>query len=228
MVIHSSFYLLFIHSHLLLFGCSVIAQSGLTLCDPMVYTVHGILQARILEWVAFSFSRGSSQPRDLAQVSHIAGGFFLYQLSHRGSQGILKWVVDPFSHRLSDPGFEPWFSVLQADSLPTELSEKHFTSISSVQFNHSVMSDSLWPQGLQYARLPCPSPTSRACSNSFPSRQWWNPTISSSVIPFSFAFNLSQHQGLFKWVHSSFKVAKVLEFQLQHQSFQWTFRTDFL
>ena len=133
MVIHSSFYLLFIHSHLLLFGCSVIAQSGLTLCDPMVYTVHGILQARILEWVAFSFSRGSSQPRDLAQVSHIAGGFFLYQLSHRGSQGILKWVVDPFSHRLSDPGFEPWFSVVQADSLPTELSEKPFTSISSVQ-----------------------------------------------------------------------------------------------
>ena len=41
-------------------------------------------------------------------------------------------------------------------------------------------------------------------------------------------FNLSQHQGLFKWVGSSHQVAKVLEFQLQHQSFQWTFRTDFL
>ena len=48
----------------------------LTLCDPMDYTVHGILQARILEWVAFPFSRGSSQPRDQTQVSHIAGGFF--------------------------------------------------------------------------------------------------------------------------------------------------------
>ena len=47
-----------------------------TLCDPMDYTVHGILQARILEWVAFPFSRGSSQPRDQTQVSHIAGGFF--------------------------------------------------------------------------------------------------------------------------------------------------------
>ena len=46
--------------------------------------------------------------------------------------------------------------------------------------------------------------------------------------PSSPAFSLTQHQGLFKWVHSSFKVAKVLEFQLQHQSFQWTFRTDFL
>ena len=42
------------------------------------------------------------------------------------------------------------------------------------------------------------------------------------------AFNLSQHQGLFKWVSSTHQVAKVLEFQLQHQSFQWTFRTDFL
>ena len=45
-------------------------------CDPMDYTVHGILQARILEWLAFPFSRGSSQPRDRTQVPHIAGGFF--------------------------------------------------------------------------------------------------------------------------------------------------------
>ena len=53
-----------------------VAQSCPTLCDPMDYTVHGILQARILEWVAFPFSRGSSQPRDQTQVSHIAGRFF--------------------------------------------------------------------------------------------------------------------------------------------------------
>ena len=47
-----------------------------TLCNPMFYTVHGILQARILELVAFSFSKGSSQTRDRTQVSHIAGRFF--------------------------------------------------------------------------------------------------------------------------------------------------------
>ena len=52
-----------------------VAQSCLTLCDPMDYTVHEILQARILEGVAFPFSRGSSQPRDRTQVSHIAGSF---------------------------------------------------------------------------------------------------------------------------------------------------------
>ena len=52
-----------------------VAQSCPTLCDPIDYTDHGILQARILEWVAFSFSRGSFQSRDQTQVSHIAGGF---------------------------------------------------------------------------------------------------------------------------------------------------------
>ena len=53
-----------------------LAQLGLTLCDPMDYIVHGILQARILEWVAIPFSRESSQTRDRTQVSHIAGRFF--------------------------------------------------------------------------------------------------------------------------------------------------------
>ena len=47
-----------------------------TLCDPMDYTVYGFLQARILEWAAVPFSKGSSQPRDWTQVSHIAGRFF--------------------------------------------------------------------------------------------------------------------------------------------------------
>ena len=51
-------------------------QSRPTLCDPMDYIVHGILHARILEWVAFPFYRGSSQPRDRTQVSCFAGGFF--------------------------------------------------------------------------------------------------------------------------------------------------------
>ena len=57
----------------------------------------------------------------------------------------------------------------------------------SVQFSsvHSVVSDSLWPHGLQHARLPCPSPAPRAYSNSCPSSWWCHPTISSSVIPFS-------------------------------------------
>ena len=57
--------------------------------------------------------------------------------------------------------------------------------LESLQFSCSVVSDSLWPYGLQHTRLPCPSPTSRVYSNSCPLSQWCHPTISSSVIPFS-------------------------------------------
>ena len=90
------------------------------------------------------------------------------------------------------------------------------------------MSDSLQPHGLQHTRLPCPSPTPGVAqthvhqvSNAI---QLSHPLLS----PTPPAFNLSQHQGLFKWVTSSQQVAKVLVLQLQHQSFQWIFRTDFL
>ena len=55
-----------------------------TLCNPMDYKVHEILQARILEWVTFPFSRGSSQPRDRTQISHIAGGFFTSWANYLG------------------------------------------------------------------------------------------------------------------------------------------------
>ena len=97
----------------------------------------------------------------------------------------------------------------------------------SLMFSHSVVSHSLRSHGLQHARLPCP-PSPRACSNSCPLSQWCHPTISSSVIPFSSCLNLSQHQGIFQWVGASYQVTKLLELQLQHQSFQWIFRTDLL
>ena len=56
---------------------------------------------------------------------------------------------------------------------------------SSVQFSHSVMSDSLWPHELQHAKPPCPSPTPRVYPNSCPSSRWCHPAISASVVPFS-------------------------------------------
>ena len=67
----------------------------------------------------------------------------------------------------------------------------------SVQFNCSVVSDSLWPHGLQHSRLPCPSPTPRACSNSCPLSCWCHPTISSSVIPFSSCLQSFPSSGSF-------------------------------
>ena len=105
----------------------------------------GVLQARILEWVAMTSSRGSSQPRDGKHASHVSC--------------IGRWILSP----LLPPG-KPQFVV---------------------QFSHSVVSDSWQSHRLQNARLPCPSPTPGACSNSCPSSQSAHPTISSSVVPFS-------------------------------------------
>ena len=60
-----------------------------------------------------------------------------------------------------------------------------YQHLCSFQFSHSIMSDSLQPNGLQHSRPPCPSPTPGACSNSCPLSQWCHLTISSSAIPFS-------------------------------------------
>ena len=89
--------------------------------------------------------------------------------------------------------------------------------ISSVQSSLSVVSYSLQPHGLQYTRLPCPSPTPRACSNSCPLSQRCHPTISFSVIPFSSCPESSPASGSFPMSQFFHQVAKVLELQLQHQ-----------
>ena len=68
---------------------------------------------------------------------------------------------------------------------------------SSVQFRCSVVSDSLWPPGLQHTRLPCPSSTPGACSDSSPSSRWCHTTISCSVVPFSFCLQSSPASGPF-------------------------------
>ena len=96
----------------------------------------------------------------------------------------------------------------------------------SVQFSRSVVSDFLQPHGLQHARLPCPSPTPRAYSNSRPLTRWCHPTILSTV-PFLLPPSIFPSIRVFSnesVLH--IRVAKILE--LQHQSFQWIFRTDFL
>ena len=68
----------------------------------------------------------------------------------------------------------------------------------SIQFSCSVMSNSLRPHGLQHARLPCPSPTPGVCSNSFSSSRWCHPTISASVILFSFCLQSFPASGSFQ------------------------------
>ena len=109
------------------------------------------------------------------------------------------------------PGFSPWLGNWDPES--------H----SSVKFNCSVVSDSLWLHGLQHTRIPCPLLSPRVHSNSCSSSRWCHPTISSSVIPFSYlqslpasgSFQMSQFFALGGPKYWSF-------------SFQWIFRTIFI
>ena len=104
---------------------------------------------------------------------------------------------------------------------------------SNLIFLQTVQLSSLSPvqlfltHGLRHARLPSPPLTPEACSNSYPLSWWCHPTISSSVIPFS-CLQSFPASGSFQWVSSSHQMTKVMEFQLQYQSFQWIFWTDFI
>ena len=132
-------------------------------CSSPGSSIHGILQARILERAAISSSRASSRTR--AQI-HISC--------------LLHWQVG--SLPLVPPGGKKYYPSLNYQIRVLILI---LIAYSSFQFSCSVMSSSLWPHGLWHAWLPCPSPTPKACTNSYPSNQWCYPTISSSVIPFS-------------------------------------------
>ena len=99
---------------------------------------------------------------------------------------------------------------------------------SSVQVSHSVMSDSLQLYDCSTPGFPVHHQHPKFTPTHI---HWVGDAIQPShplSSPSPPVFNLSQHQGLFKWVSSLHQMAKVLEFQLQHQSFQWIFRTDFL
>ena len=76
-------------------GALKIAQLGLTLCDPIDYIIHGILQVRILKWLAVPFSEGSSQPRDWTQVSCIADGFFTSWVNREAQWKLLSALHCP-------------------------------------------------------------------------------------------------------------------------------------
>ena len=92
-----------------------------------------------------------------------------------------------------------------------------------------TMCNCLQLHGLQHARCPCPSPTPTVYSNSCPLSQWCHPTISSSVVPFSSLLQSFPESGsLHNKSIPPTKWPKVLELQLQHQSVQWIFRTDFI
>ena len=169
-------------------------------CSPPGSSVHGILQVRILEWVAISFSRGIFPTQELNPgLSYCRG--ILYHLSNQGSP-------------------------LSKEYIFTQM-KSSWIILSSVQFSHSVVSNSSQPHESQHAKPPCPSPTPGGYSNSCPSSRWCHPAISSSVIPFSScpqsfpasgSFLMSQ---LFAWGSQSIGVsasASVLSMNIQDWS----------
>ena len=111
-------------------------------------------------------------------------------------------------------GWHHWLNGQEFEQTPGD--EERQGSLSLVQFSRSVVSDSLRPYESQHARPPCPSPTKTHAHRVSDAIQPSHP-LSSPSPP---APNPSQHQSLFQRVHSSHEVAKVLEFQLQHHSFQ--------
>ena len=180
----------------------------------MGYTVSGIFQTRILEWVIFPFSRRSSQARGSNP------GFphckrILYQLSHKESSRILEWVGYPFSSGSS--WLRNWTRVpCTAGGFFTNWATREaLQSLSRVQL------------------FAIPWTAAQQASLSF--------TISLSLLRLMSTESVmpSNHLilcyppsplalNLFQWVGSLHQVVKVLEFQLQHQSFQWIFRTYLL
>ena len=163
-------------------------------------SVKGISQARILESVAIFFFRGSYKTSDWTPVS--------------------------------------CFSWWQVGSLPVDpegslkeqvrISKCWIKEFSSVQFSHSVVSNSLWPLDCSTPGLPVHHQLPEFTQTHI---HWVGDTIQPFHLLLSHSpptFNLSQQQDLFQRVSSLHQVAKILEFQLPLQSFQWIFRTDFL
>ena len=152
-------------------GEGEVAQLCPTLCNPVdcnlpSFSIFGILQAKILEWVSISFSRGSSRPRDRARVSCIGGRCFNLWATREA----------PTTYKV----MSKWSIVRKA-----VLWVVNKLTYTSVQFSCSVVSDPLQPHELQHARPPCPSSPPGVYPNSCPSNQYCHPIISFSAIPFS-------------------------------------------
>ena len=192
----------------------------------MDYTVRGILQARILEWVVFPFSRRSSQPRDRTQVSCIAGGFFtswVTREAHIYSIVIhIKWYpmglytkdIQKFRAVIYRSFYiDSWWtfnlglSFLVAKAMGERVQRFQFSSVAQSCPTLCYPMNRSTPGLPVHHQLPAFTQTHihgvrDAIQPSHPL------SFSSSPAP-----NPSQHQSLFQWVNSSHEVAKVLEFQ---------------
>ena len=109
----------------------------------------------------------------------------LYKPEGNGMLYLKWWKGRTYNQKYSTQQDSPSDLMEKSKAFHTKQKLREVSTTKPVQFNHSVMSYSLQPHGLQHARLPCPSPTPGACSNSHLWSQWCHPTILSSVVPFS-------------------------------------------
>ena len=168
------------------------------LCDFSFYNWHSVHAKSLQSCPALCY------PTDCSPPGSPVSGIFQAR--------IMEWVAMPPSRIFLTQEWNSHFMspVLAGRFFTTNANLKPMYMFSSAQFSYSVMSSALWSHGLQHGKLPCPSPTPGAYSDSCPSSQWCHPTISSSVVPF-FILYLSQYQGLFRWVSSSHQVARVID-----------------
>ena len=220
-----------------------VAQSCKTLWDPMDYRVHGLLQARSLEWIAVPFSRRSSLSQGSNPGHPHCSRLFTSWATREALLNIrLLLYLSTVNNAVVSIGLHIsfWISVfVYLGTLPKVVllynmvvlflvSWRKFIFHNSMQFSHSVVSDFCSPIDCRMPGLP----VHHQIPEFNQTHVHWVSDDTQPSHPLTFhsppALNLSQHQGLFKWVSSLLQVAKVLEFQLQHQSFQWTPRTDLL
>ena len=147
-----------------------VAQSCLTLRDPMDCSppgssLHEIFQARVLEWVAISFSIQPNRPSQYP----IFVNYWICGVRNIFYTLVFLYIMLELSYILS--------IIFNFSKINTDRYKYRYIDLSSVQFNGSVASDILPPHGRQHARLLCPSPTPGACSNWCPLSRWYHPTI---------------------------------------------------
>ena len=211
-------------------------------CSLSGSSIHGDSPVKNIRVGCHASSRESSQPRNWTQASHIACGFItIWAIREETEQKLYFYPTINIFHLCN-----LWTMVKMQISLIKYLSvhAHHFTvSASSLSLNFPPLYSETLVKFSSVAQS-CPTlcdPMNRSMPDLLVHRQlpeftqthvhWVSDAIPPShplLSPSPPAFNLSQLPGLFRWVSSSHQVAKVLEFQLQHQSFQWIFRTDLL
>ena len=192
-------------------------------CSPRGSSVHTIFPKRTLKSVAISSSKGSSQPRNQILISCVSciGKWILYCWATWGARMSTRESTKQILQRR----ICLLLLILVSSMIPAHRRYSLNVVVVVQMLNHVRLYAT--PRAAAH-KASLSSTLSRSLLKLMSIEVWCHPSILFSVAPFSSCPHLSHQQGLFQWVGSSHQVVKLLELQLQHQSFQWIFRVDFL